>query len=98
LFFPAPGSPSYDAAQNSGQNEASDSEDDPLDAFMEGIDNQFKKDLKKAEKNAEAAEKGEKVKGGFRDDIDGEDVEESYYRSVFFSSQSSLDDNKCNSI
>lgn len=46
---------------------------------MEGIDQQFQKDLKKAERNAELNEKGENRKG-FRDDIDEEDDEESYYR------------------
>lgn len=48
---------------------------------MEGIDEQFKKDLKKAEKNAELNEKSERDnKKGIRDDIDEEDDEESYYR------------------
>lgn len=46
---------------------------------MEGIDQQFQKDLKKAERNAEMNEKGDNNKG-FRDDIDAEDDEESYYR------------------
>lgn len=68
-YIPAPGSPSY---QSNAKN--SDSEEDPLDAFMAGIEQQVTKEKKKTEKVPE-----EKVKG-IRDDIDGEDVEESYYR------------------
>ncbi|KAK6618386.1 ATP-dependent RNA helicase ddx42 [Polyplax serrata] len=80
-YIPAPGSPSYQTESKceTNTNENSDSEEDPLDAFMEGIDQQFQKDLKKAERNAELNEKGENRKG-FRDDIDEEDDEESYYR------------------
>ncbi|KAL0268646.1 UNVERIFIED_CONTAM: hypothetical protein PYX00_010499 [Menopon gallinae] len=79
-YIPAPGSPSYDGENNATKTETnSDSEEDPLDVFMEGIDQQFRKDLKKAERNAELSEKGDNKKG-IRDDIDEEDDEESYYR------------------
>lgn len=81
FFFLAPGSPSCqgETDQKTHKNENSDSEEDPLDAFMEGIDQQFRRDLKKAERNAELNEKGDNKKG-IRDDIDAEDDEESYYR------------------
>ncbi|EEB17484.1 DEAD box ATP-dependent RNA helicase, putative [Pediculus humanus corporis] len=80
-YIPAPGSPSYLEEKNATTRKVDDddSEEDPLDAFMEGIDQQFQKDLKKAERNAEMNEKGDNNKG-FRDDIDAEDDEESYYR------------------
>lgn len=68
-YIPAPGSPSY--ASNSKD---SDSEEDPLDAFMAGIEQQVKKEKKTVVQVEE-----EKPKG-IRDDIDNEDDEESYYR------------------
>lgn len=79
FFKLAPGSPSYDGENTTKTEANSDSEEDPLDVFMEGIDQQFRKDLKKAERNAELSEKGDNKKG-IRDDIDEEDDEESYYR------------------
>ncbi|PSN30406.1 ATP-dependent RNA helicase DDX42 [Blattella germanica] len=54
-------------------NQSSDSEEDPLDAFMAGIERQVQKETDKLQ------EKEEKKKG-IRDDIEEEDVEESYYR------------------
>lgn len=68
-YIPAPGSPSY---QPQG-NQSSDSEEDPLDAFMAGIERQVQKETDKIQ------EKEDKKKG-IRDDIEEEDMEESYYR------------------
>ena len=70
-YIPAPGSPSY---QPQG-NHSSDSEEDPLDAFMAGIEREVQKETDKIQ------EKEDKKKG-IRDDIEEEDVEESYYRFV----------------
>ncbi|KAG1692028.1 ATP-dependent RNA helicase DDX42 [Nymphon striatum] len=64
-YIPAPGSPT--AAGNNSESE----EDDPLDAFMAGIE-------KEVEKNDQP--KPIVKKRGVRDDIDYEDDEESYYR------------------
>ena len=73
-YIPAPGSPSYQ--QQGGQS--SDSEEDPLDAFMAGIEREVQRETDKFQ------EKEDKKKG-IRDDIEEEDVEESYYRYVQFS-------------
>ncbi|KAK9501901.1 hypothetical protein O3M35_012537 [Rhynocoris fuscipes] len=70
-YIPAPGSPS---AVNK-QEEESD-EEDPLDAFMAGIESQMRSQAVKS-----SQESGEQDKSkGIRDDIEEEDVEESYYR------------------
>ncbi|XP_065338864.1 ATP-dependent RNA helicase DDX42 [Cloeon dipterum] len=74
-YIPAPGSPSY-KQQSSKQD--SDSEEDPLDAFMAGIEKEVKKSSVK-EEVIEPKKEAEKKKG-VRDDIDNEDDEESYYR------------------
>lgn len=68
-YIPAPGSP--------GANNDSDSDDeDPLDAFMDGLNKHLEK-----EKKCEVAPILAKVKTkGVRGDIDDEDDEESYYR------------------
>lgn len=68
-YIPAPGSPSY---QPQG-GQSSDSEEDPLDAFMAGIEREVQRETVKIQ------EKEDKKKG-IRDDIEEEDVEESYYR------------------
>ena len=68
-YIPAPGSPSY---QPQGGH-SSDSEEDPLDAFMAGIEREVQRETVKLQ------EKEDKKKG-IRDDIEEEDVEESYYR------------------
>jgi len=68
-YIPAPGSPSY---QPQG-GQSSDSEEDPLDAFMAGIEREVQRETVKLQ------EKEDKKKG-IRDDIEEEDVEESYYR------------------
>ncbi|XP_066998033.1 ATP-dependent RNA helicase DDX42 [Anabrus simplex] len=68
-YIPAPGSPSYEMPKV----ESSDSEEDPLDAFMAGIEKQVQREtIKEMEK--------EDKRKGIRDDIEEEDVEESYYR------------------
>lgn len=72
-YIPAPGSPSYE-----GNKKDSDSEEDPLDAFMAGIEQQVTKEKKRADSAKDKIE--EDKSKGIRDDIDGEDVEESYYR------------------
>ncbi|XP_015922773.1 ATP-dependent RNA helicase DDX42 [Parasteatoda tepidariorum] len=72
-YIPAPGSPSWDL-QNSKNN--SDSEEDPLDAFMAGLDNQVAIEKEHAEKMKKKEAKG------IREDIENEDDEESYYRYI----------------
>lgn len=69
-YIPAPGSPSYVPPPGSDD----DDEDDPLDAFMAGIEKQVKKesDPKKISKTADIK--------GVRNDIEEEDDEETYYR------------------
>ncbi|XP_051163787.1 ATP-dependent RNA helicase DDX42 [Leptopilina boulardi] len=77
-YIPAPGSPTYELMKKTEQKKESDSEEDPLDAFMVGIEAEVKRNTYEAEL-AEEERKEEKNKG-FRQDIDGEDNEESYYR------------------
>ncbi|XP_017886041.1 ATP-dependent RNA helicase DDX42 [Ceratina calcarata] len=77
-YIPAPGSPTNDWMKKSAPKVDSDSEEDPLDAFMAGIDAEVKKNTYESQL-AEDERKEEKTKG-FRADIDGEDDEESYYR------------------
>lgn len=71
-YIPAPGSPSATHVEN----DDSDVEEDPLDAFMAGIEKQVKKE---ATRNV-VSEPVEDKKENIRDDIEGEDDEESYYR------------------
>lgn len=79
-YIPAPGSPTYDLMKKSAKDE-SDGEEDPLDAFMAGIDAEVKRNS--CETQCGDNRKEDKVKG-FRADIDGEDDEESYYRYNFW--------------
>jgi len=79
-YIPAPGSPTYDLMKKSITRDESDSEEDPLDAFMAGIDAEVKRNNCVAQH--EENRKEDKSKG-FRADIDGEDDEESYYRYKF---------------
>lgn len=58
----------------------SDSEEDPLDAFMAGIDAEVKRNNSVTQCDVDRKEDKSK---GFRADIDGEDDEESYYRYVY---------------
>lgn len=80
-YIPAPGSPG--PALPSKDSE-SDSEEDPLDQFMAGIEQQVQKEkVRKTQDVAFSAELGtstEKRIKGVRGDIDDEDDEESYYR------------------
>ncbi|XP_068633390.1 ATP-dependent RNA helicase DDX42 [Battus philenor] len=74
-YIPAPGSPTYDAASSS---KADDDEEDPLDAYMAGLEKQAAKDLVTSKENAIA---GKEDSGrGTRGDIDELDDEESYYK------------------
>lgn len=81
-YMPAPGSPGI---QSESQNrDESDSEDeDPLDRFMAGIEQQVEKE-KGRQEPVEFDVKSGKQRGystkGVRGDIDEEDDEESYYR------------------
>lgn len=66
-YIPAPGSPTrLENDDFAGQEE----EEDPLDAFMAGIEKQVQTQIAEPSKAPEA----------IRDDIEEEDVEESYYR------------------
>uniref|UniRef100_A0A182YDY5 ATP-dependent RNA helicase DDX42 n=1 Tax=Anopheles stephensi TaxID=30069 RepID=A0A182YDY5_ANOST len=72
-YIPAPGSPSADDTAPKANN-SSDDEEDPLDAFMAGIEEQVKIENKKIPQSQVDPKKGT------RGDIDDEDDEESYYR------------------
>lgn len=67
-YIPAPGSPTTAPAEPEKDEE---SEEDPLDAFMAGIEQQVQTESRAPPASAP---------GGIRDDIEEEDVEESYYR------------------
>ncbi|XP_073956385.1 ATP-dependent RNA helicase DDX42 [Choristoneura fumiferana] len=73
-YIPAPGSPTYEAAAKAKQ--AEDEEEDPLDAFMAGLEQQAAKDLVTSKENASRSAAGR----GTRGDIDEMDDEESYYK------------------
>lgn len=86
-YIPAPGSPTWDEQQRrEKQQNSSESEEDPLDAFMADIEKNLKKDKKPSlSKNSKMPEKETKSKDelkGVRDDIENEDDEESYYRYI----------------
>ncbi|XP_029013762.1 ATP-dependent RNA helicase DDX42 [Betta splendens] len=70
-YIPAENSPTRQQMRSGG---GSDSEDDPLDAFMAEVENQAAKDMKKLE------EKEKKIDKGIRDDIEEEDEQEAYFR------------------
>ncbi|KXJ79862.1 ATP-dependent RNA helicase DDX42 [Aedes albopictus] len=71
-YIPAPGSPSASGTQAKSDDE--EDEDDPLDAFMAGINAQVEREKKKIpQPNVDP-------KKGTRGDIDDVDDEESYYR------------------
>ncbi|XP_048102637.1 ATP-dependent RNA helicase DDX42 isoform X2 [Alosa alosa] len=72
-YIPAENSPTRKQFQ-SGGGHGSDSDDDPLDAFMAEVENQAAKDMKKLE------EKEKKAAKGIRDDIEEEDDQEAYFR------------------
>ncbi|XP_045536772.1 ATP-dependent RNA helicase DDX42 [Papilio machaon] len=74
-YIPAPGSPTNDIASSS---KADDDEEDPLDAYMAGLEKQAAKDMVTSKENAIA---GKEDSGrGTRGDIDELDDEESYYK------------------
>ncbi|XP_029365253.1 ATP-dependent RNA helicase DDX42 [Echeneis naucrates] len=72
-YIPAENSPTRQHMQSGG---GSDSEDDPLDAFMAEVENQAAKDMRKLEEK----EKEKKSAKGIRDDIEEEDEQEAYFR------------------
>lgn len=72
-YIPAPGSPSANAASSSADQ---DDEEDPLDAYMAGLEQQAAKDLVASKENAGKEDSGR----GARGDIDEMDDEESYYK------------------
>ncbi|KAH8378715.1 hypothetical protein KR009_000917 [Drosophila setifemur] len=71
-YIPAPGSPGA-PTQVAKKQEDSESDEDPLEQFMAGINQQVEKE-KQRQQQPKAQEKA------LRHDIDGEDDEESYYR------------------
>ncbi|GBP16075.1 ATP-dependent RNA helicase DDX42 [Eumeta japonica] len=73
-YIPAPGSPSYKNPSGSKDNE---DEEDPLDAYMAGLEQQAAKDLVTSKENAAS---GKDTTRGTRGDIDELDDEESYYK------------------
>ncbi|XP_075978370.1 ATP-dependent RNA helicase DDX42 [Anticarsia gemmatalis] len=73
-YIPAPGSPTGDASGS----KAEEDEEDPLDAYMAGLEQQAAKDLVASKENA-ASGKGDSGRGT-RGDIDEMDDEESYYK------------------
>ncbi|KAH9632877.1 hypothetical protein HF086_002699 [Spodoptera exigua] len=75
-YIPAPGSPTYEAGSSSKVQE--EDEEDPLDAYMAGLEQQAAKDLVASKENA-ASGKGDSGRGT-RGDIDEMDDEESYYK------------------
>ncbi|XP_034076124.1 ATP-dependent RNA helicase DDX42 [Gymnodraco acuticeps] len=72
-YIPAENSPTRLQMQTGG---GSDSEDDPLDAFMAEVESQAAKDMRKLEEK----EKEKKSAKGIRDDIEEEDEQEAYFR------------------
>lgn len=80
-YIPAPGSPTLEQRKQSSRvdNISEDSEEDPLDAFMAGLQEQAQKDAQVAK---EKELKNAKDLKGIRDDIENEDDEESYYRYI----------------
>lgn len=62
-------------------SQVDDDEEDPLDAFMAGLEQQAAKDLVTSKENAAS---GKDTARGTRGDIDEMDDEESYYKWVSF--------------
>lgn len=76
-YIPAPGSPGYQKPKKHD----SDSDEDPLDQFMAGIEQQVEKEkVRKDIYAATASVSAVSQSKGVRGDIDEEDDEESYYR------------------
>ncbi|RVE69850.1 hypothetical protein OJAV_G00082100 [Oryzias javanicus] len=72
-YIPAENSPTRQQMQ---AGRGSDSEDDPLDAFMAEVETQAAQDMRKLEEK----EKEKKSNKGIRDDIEEEDEQEAYFR------------------
>ncbi|XP_033826607.1 ATP-dependent RNA helicase DDX42 isoform X1 [Periophthalmus magnuspinnatus] len=71
-YIPAENSPTRQQMKAGG---GSDSEDDPLDAFMAEVESQAARDMKKLEEKEK-----ENPDKGIRDDIEEEDEQEAYFR------------------
>ncbi|XP_020787387.2 LOW QUALITY PROTEIN: ATP-dependent RNA helicase DDX42 [Boleophthalmus pectinirostris] len=71
-YIPAENSPTRQQMKSGG---GSDSEDDPLDAFMAEVESQAARDMKKLEEKEK-----ENPDKGIRDDIEEEDEQEAYFR------------------
>ncbi|XP_034102672.1 ATP-dependent RNA helicase DDX42 [Drosophila albomicans] len=83
-YIPAPGSPGASPGGNNNKAD-SDSDEDPLEQFMAGINKQVEKEKVRAAASAsdtqlKASSAAVLEKKGVRGDIDDEDDEESYYR------------------
>lgn len=80
-YIPAPGSPGAGKSNERQGTNDSDDDDDPLDQFMAGIEQQVQKEKVRSQKREEReADSGSTEAKGIRTDIDDEDDEESYYR------------------
>ncbi|SPP84980.1 ATP-dependent RNA helicase DDX42 [Drosophila guanche] len=77
-YIPAPGSPGATATDK--KQEESDSDEDPLEQFMAGINQQVEKEKVRAATQQPKATSAPQLEKGVRGDIDDEDDEESYYR------------------
>ncbi|EDW05091.1 GH23229 [Drosophila grimshawi] len=76
-YIPAPGSPGAPAAKP----DESESDEDPLEQFMAGINQQVEKEkVRAATEQQQKSSSAPLEKKGVRGDIDDEDDEESYYR------------------
>ena len=84
-YQPAPGSPSASSNAQKASQEDSDSEEDPLDAFMANLEKDAQSkgikavDKKIVQASSKSASSSEKSKG-VRQDIEEADDEESYYK------------------
>lgn len=74
-YIPAENSPTRKQFR-SKETEESDSEEDPLDAFMAEVEDQAARDMKRLEEK----DKDRKNTKGIRDDIEEEDDQEAYFR------------------
>ncbi|EFO22674.2 hypothetical protein LOAG_05808 [Loa loa] len=102
-YQPVPGSPGANAASigDDGGGVNGDEEEDPLDAFMAGVDKQAKQDKAESERKDKERcvkiEKGtdledDKDKGLGRADIDDEDMQESYFKFMEEHKTNTLED------
>uniref|UniRef100_A0A1I8EU04 RNA helicase n=1 Tax=Wuchereria bancrofti TaxID=6293 RepID=A0A1I8EU04_WUCBA len=99
-YQPVPGSPGANAVSAS-DDANDDEEEDPLDAFMAGVDKQAKQDKAESERKDKERcvkiEKGatleeDKDKGLGRADIDDEDMQESYFKFMEEHKTNTLED------